>query len=356
MTLHMKMILLSLVLLTVGFEVAYGGKLLKNLNKTKGQGGLERINGDKTKWIMRKVRKMSKAFDVLEEQLVSASANIASLVTDTATNNASIASNDVELATLTGNVASNTVDVAINHADIVSNDADIASLVQDTSNYTAYLASQSSAIGTLQIDVNNNEAGIATNLANIASNVVDIDSHDSRINDVQNDMGDVQNDMGDVQNDMGDVQNDIVSLKTNGSGSVWFDAWRTNSIGASNSWTTITYTNVRESSSNSGAMDIGTGVFTASMAGTYQFIISVMKDNDVDAYVKIKMDGSGGFDGNTISGIYQGDGDTPNRATITGTAVITVNPGQKVWVETNERVYSNLDGLIRFTGVLITPE
>merc|ERR1711935_585938 len=94
MTLHMKMILLSLVLLTVGFEVAYGGKLLKNLNKTKGQGGLERINGDSTKWVMRKVRKMMKAFNVLEEQLVSASADIAS-------NSANIVSIDGDIVTLT---------------------------------------------------------------------------------------------------------------------------------------------------------------------------------------------------------------------------------------------------------------
>lgn len=132
--------------------------------------------------------------------------------------------------------------------------------------------------------------------------------------------------------------------------SVWFDAWSTNAIEASGSETTITYTNVRESSSNSGAMDIGTGVFTASMAGTYQFVIQVMKDNDVDGYVKMKMDGS------TISVIYNGDADVPNRATITGTAVITVNPGQKVWAETYHRLDSNPDGLIHFTGVLITPE
>ena len=89
---------------------------------------------------------MIKAFDILEEQfvnvnetrvadmadmadmnntlvsqIVSASADIASntadiasLVTDTATNNASIASNVVKLATLTGNVTANTVDIASN--------------------------------------------------------------------------------------------------------------------------------------------------------------------------------------------------------------------------------------------------
>jgi hypothetical protein len=53
------------------------------------------------------------------------------------------------------------------------------------------------------------------------------------------------------------------------------------------------------------------------------FVFS-LKDNDVYGYVKMKMDGS------TISVIYNGDADVPNRATITGTAVITMNKGQKV--------------------------
>jgi hypothetical protein len=41
------------------------------------------------------------------------------------------------------------------------------------------------------------------------------------------------------------------------------------------SWTDITYTDVRESTS--GAMDVGTGVFTAPVAGTYQFILQAYK-------------------------------------------------------------------------------
>jgi hypothetical protein len=58
-----------------------------------------------------------------------------------------------------------------------------------------------------------------------------------------------------------------------------FDASRTSNFSgswSSNTWTTITYQNVRESS-NSGAMDIGTGIFTAPLAGTYQFIIQAAK-------------------------------------------------------------------------------
>ena len=39
----------------------------------------------------------------------------------------------------------------------------------------------------------------------------------------------------------------------------------------------ITYSYVRESAEYPGAMDAGTGVFTAPLAGTYQFIIQAYK-------------------------------------------------------------------------------
>ena len=77
----------------------------------------------------------------------------------------------------------------------------------------------------------------------------------------------------DIGNNAMDIGNYTMDM---GSGSVWFDASRTSRFNASNTWTTITYQNVRESS-NSGAMDIGTGIFTAPLAGTYQFIIQAAK-------------------------------------------------------------------------------
>ena len=52
---------------------------------------------------------------------------------------------------------------------------------------------------------------------------------------------------------------------------ILFDAFRISGFSASGSWTKITYSYVNES--NAGAMDVGTGVFTAPLAGTYQFII-----------------------------------------------------------------------------------
>merc|ERR1712008_538222 len=82
--------------------------------------------------------------------------------------------------------------------------------------------------------------------------------------------------------------------------SVWFDAVRTSSFDASNNWTTITYENVRQST-NYQAMNKGTGVFTAPLAGTYQFFIQVWKSSGVAGDVRFVVDGT------TVSSIYDQD-------------------------------------------------
>jgi len=95
-------------------------------------------------------------------------------------------------------------------------------------------------------------------------------------------------------------------------------------------------------------MDKGTGVFTAPLAGTYQFFIQVWKTSDTEGRVKIVVDGT------TVSWI--GDFEEPKGATITGTAIIEMQLGQKVWAETKYRLFSDSDRMIHFTGVLITPK
>ena len=69
-----------------------------------GRGGLERINGDKTKWLMRKVRKLIKADDILEEQLVNLNkamvadmADMADLAVNISSNSADLKSNDLHI-------------------------------------------------------------------------------------------------------------------------------------------------------------------------------------------------------------------------------------------------------------------
>jgi len=157
----------------------------------------------------------------------------------------------------------------------------------------------------------------------------------------------------DIQSNADGVQSNadgIQSLETMGSGSVWFDAWSTASIETSNSqWKTINYTNVRESSSNSGSINIETGMFEAPFAGTYQFTLQVLKASLVDAFVELVLDGT------TLSTIIDNDNEY-DGSTITGTAIITMEAGQKVWGKTARTLYGNSNIYIHFTGVLITPK
>merc|ERR1712129_526941 len=116
-------------------------------------------------------------------------------------------------------------------------------------------------------------------------------------------------------------------------------------MGASGSYKTITYTNARRSSNYPNAMSTSTGVFTAPLAGTYQFIIQVRRWSGLSCYVEMKLEG------NTVS--YIEDNNKPNALTITGTAIIDMQPGQKAWAETYNKLYStSSDPMIHFTGVL----
>ena len=72
-----------------------------------GPGGQERINGDKTKWLMRKVRKLIKADDIIEEQLVNVNkamvadmAEMADLAVNISSNSADL--KDIEVSTYNG--------------------------------------------------------------------------------------------------------------------------------------------------------------------------------------------------------------------------------------------------------------
>jgi len=202
-------------------------------------------------------------------------------------------------------VAENAVDIAGNVGDIVANGVDIAGNVGD---------------------IVANGVGIAGNLADIGSNFKTIQTNEANI----------------LTNYDG-----IQALETMGSGSVWFDAYSIPNVEASGNYAIITYSNIREASSYSGAMDIGTGVFTAPLAGTYQFIIQAMKAPGVKADVKILMEGA------EVSFI---DDDTLDQSTITGTAIVDMQPGQKVWAETLYKLISGGWAHIHFTGVLITAE
>jgi len=96
-------------------------------------------------------------------------------------------------------------------------------------------------------------------------------------------------------------------------------------------------------------MSVSTGMFTAPLAGTYQFFLQVWKDYSVSGDVKIVVDGT------TVSSIY--DSDSSHYTTLTCTAIVEMQPGQKVWAETYSQLHSSSTyPAIHFTGVLITPK
>ena len=110
-----------------------------------GQGGLERINGNTTKWVMRKVRKMIKAFDILEEQFVNVNETmVAGMANMGDMNNTMIKAFDI-LEEQLGNVnetmvaymadmADLAVNISSNSADLKMNDLHISDIQVSTCN------------------------------------------------------------------------------------------------------------------------------------------------------------------------------------------------------------------------------
>merc|ERR1712051_598902 len=108
----------------------------------------------------------------------------------------------------------------------------------------------------------------------------DVAAHNTRLNTVENDLNAVENDVADHDTRLDTLENPV-----------WFDAYRKSSFSASD-WTILPYTDVKEASSYQNSMDITTGVFTAPLDGTYQFIIQVEKRSGYYGYVKIVHEGT----------------------------------------------------------------
>jgi len=204
-------------------------------------------------------------------------------------------------------------------------------------------------LDTVENDLNTVENDVAAHTIRLNTVENDVADHNTRLNTVESDVAAHNIRLNTVENDLNTVENDVADHDTRLDtieNPVWFDAYRTNTFSTTNEWKTLTYTDARRASSYPNAMDINTGVFTAPETGTYQFIIQVEKYYSAACDVKIVHEGT------SISYIWNDD--TSISSTITGTAIIPMEVGQRVWVETFQDLISGFDVWIHFTGVLLT--
>jgi len=313
MAIHMKMILLSLVMLLIALEPAFSKK--KNI--------LEKLDKQLNKMGLQKLQKFL----------------------------ADIGENAVEIGNNANEIDSNIARIDNNIGDVQNN---IGVIQNEIDSNTAHINNNTMDIGTNTMDIGNNADEIDSNKAHIDNNAMDIQNDIGVIqNEIDSNTAHINNNTMDIGTNTLDIGNntlDIQTLETMGSGSVWFDAVRDSNFDAAGSYRTITYSSIREASSYLGALNTGTGIFTAPLAGTYQFLLQVYKADDVHGVARIQ------HDGQIVSLIEDRvkSGST-NSATITGTAIVEMQPGQKVWAETKYNLWAG-SGRNHFTGVLITPE
>jgi len=134
--------------------------------------------------------------------------------------------------------------------------------------------------------------------------------------------------------------------------SVWFDAERTTStsISTSGAWTKVTYDQVRKSSTTGdGSSDDGistsTGIFVCAIKGAYKFDFQAGKYPGKAGYIRLIKNG-------TIQKYHQ-TSDTAPHALLALTTILELVQGDKVWIETNPRLYSDSVIRITFTGFLL---
>jgi len=257
--------------------------------------------------------------------------------------NASITSTEEDISNLQDKLDNLQSDYISLQADYNASKGDISTLMDK-------LDSLQSDYISLRADYNVLKAGIEANNNKIQTNADGILANTNLDTTLADNITSITADISNMDTTLVSQGSRLLDLETMGSGSVWFDAWRTSNFDGSGDWTKITYSYVRKS--NAGAMDVGTGVFTAPLAGTYQFIIQVCTFSGGSGAVRLEMDGT------IVSFIY--DGDVLNtgvyRGTITGTAIVDMQPGQKVSAETVRTLYGDSSySPIHFTGVLITP-
>jgi len=128
----------------------------------------------------------------------------------------------------------------------------------------------------------------------------------------------------------------------------WFHATRTTSFLASGSWTTVTYDSLRYGNVNNGMVDIATGIFNVQVPGDYEFHYQGRDDSGSGKYSWMRLMKDG-----VVMSVSIGDDEGINH-NIFGTAILKLQAGQKVWVETYYTLWStSAFPMIHFTGSMV---
>jgi len=140
-------------------------------------------------------------------------------------------------------------------------------------------------------------------------------------------------------------------------GIISFDAYRTSDFTANESYIPLTYDVIRQSSATIGSLNIEYGFFSAPIEGAYQFSMMALPDSDAyGCYLQMLHNGV------IVSKAFNENPDFENpdvdylRATVTGNAILYLQVGDQVWVETYLSLYSGaFDPMTHFIGSLLHP-
>jgi len=175
-------------------------------------------------------------------------------------------------------------------------------------------------------------------LAKIGTNADEIDSNKARIDNNTVDIGDGQNDINALKADVNKLES------TN---DFWFDAYRHSEIITYDAFVTVTYDALRGSSqsSSNNAMDITTGIFRAPYAGAFEFMFQGYKYNTGHHFGMMQL--TKNSEAMSFSESY---GTEDN---LFGTAILNLDDGDRVWVETKYSLFSNEKSATHFTGKML---
>jgi len=131
---------------------------------------------------------------------------------------------------------------------------------------------------------------------------------------------------------------------------LWFDAYRNSSFPTSGSFTNLTYDSLR---GNSGMVDIATGIFNVQVSGDYEFHYQGRDQNNNGKPGEMRLLKNGVTMSQSVLGALFIYGKGGTIQTMFGTAILELQAGDKVWVQTHYNLYGDIYAGIHFTGTML---